>query len=110
MEIYNKDREFYTFKDKYVRHFVLKPIKGCRVCAFNRYFESEQTDQKLSTTNKHLNIDNDEISIVTDQNFEYITITEKKYQKLLIGEETDYGNINEKEKDDFVKKSLRFRI
>ena len=36
---YNKDREFYTFNDKYVRDFIRKSIKGGRVGAFVRYFE-----------------------------------------------------------------------
>ena len=38
--IYNKDREFLTFNDKYVRDFIRKPIKSGRVAALNRYFES----------------------------------------------------------------------
>ena len=40
--IYNKDREFYTFKDKYVRDFIRKSIKDGWVAALNRYFESNQ--------------------------------------------------------------------
>ena len=37
---YNKVREFYTFNDKYVRNFIRESIKGGRVAAFNRCFES----------------------------------------------------------------------
>ena len=33
---YNKNREFYTFNDKYVRHFMRKSVKGGRVAAFSR--------------------------------------------------------------------------
>ena len=35
---YNKDREIYTFNEKYVRDFIRKSIKGGRVAALNRYF------------------------------------------------------------------------
>ena len=38
---YNKDREFYTFNEKYVSDFFRKSIKGGRCGAFNRYFESK---------------------------------------------------------------------
>ena len=37
---YNKDRQFNTFKDKYVTDFIRKSIKGGRVAVYNRYFES----------------------------------------------------------------------
>ena len=37
---YRKDREFYTFNDQYVRDFIRKSIKGGRVAALNRCFES----------------------------------------------------------------------
>ena len=50
---YNKDREFYTFNDKYVRDFVRRSIKGGRVNAFNRYFESNQCQEILNTNKKH---------------------------------------------------------
>ena len=39
---YNNDREFYTFDDKYVRDFIRKSIKGGRVAASIRYFETNQ--------------------------------------------------------------------
>ena len=52
--IYNKDREFYTFNDKYVRSFIRKSIKGGRVGAFIRYFESSQCKNILNIIKKHL--------------------------------------------------------
>ena len=42
---YNKDGEFYTFKDKYVRDSFRKSIEGGSVAALNRYFESNQYDE-----------------------------------------------------------------
>ena len=53
---YNKNREFYTFNDKYVRDFERKSIKGGRVGAFNRYFESNQCEEILNTIKTHLKI------------------------------------------------------
>ena len=44
---YNKDREFYTFNDKYVRDFIRRSIKGGRCEDLKRYFESKQFEQKL---------------------------------------------------------------
>ena len=35
---YNKDRDFHTFNDKYVRDFISKSTEGGRVAALNRYF------------------------------------------------------------------------
>ena len=51
---YNKDQEFYTFNDKYVRNFIQKSIKGGRVAALNRYFESNQCEEILNIIEKHL--------------------------------------------------------
>ena len=65
--LYNRDREFHTFKNKYVRDFIRKSSKGLRTCAPKRYFELTQVDEKLLTTKKHLNIYNNEISTVTDK-------------------------------------------
>ena len=52
----NKDREFYTFDDNFVRDFICKSIKEERVAALTRYFESNQCDELLDTIKKHLKI------------------------------------------------------
>ena len=57
----NKDREFYTFDDNFVRDFICKSIKGERVAALTRYFESNQCDEVLDTIKKHLKINDNEI-------------------------------------------------
>ena len=44
---YNKNREIYTFNDKYVRDFIRRSIKGGSVAALNRYFESNQCEEIL---------------------------------------------------------------
>ena len=35
-----KNRDVYTFNDKYVRGLMRKSIKGVKVAALNRYFDS----------------------------------------------------------------------
>ena len=65
--LYNKDREFYTYKNKYVRDYISRSIRDGRVRAYNRFFESEQFEGKLITIIKHLNIYDYEISIVIDK-------------------------------------------
>ena len=52
---YNKDREIYTFNNKYVRDFICKSIKGGRVGVLNhRYFESKQCEQILNIIKKNI--------------------------------------------------------
>ena len=53
---HNKNREFCTFNDKYVRDFILKSTKGGRVAALNRYFESNQCEETINTIEKPLKI------------------------------------------------------
>ena len=65
--IYNKDREFSTFNDKYVRDFFRKSIKGGREAALNRYFESNQCEEILNIIKKHLKTDDNEISNIIDE-------------------------------------------
>ena len=50
---YNKDREFYTFNDKYVRDFVRKSTKRGKVAALNSHLESNQCEEILNTNKKH---------------------------------------------------------
>ena len=99
--LYNKDREFCTFKNKYVHDFIRKSIKGGRICALNRYFKSKQIGEIMLTIKKHLKIGDDEISPLIDEYLKYITIKEKEYEKLFIGEETDYRKIDKKGIEDF---------
>ena len=51
---YNKDREFYTFNDKYVRGFIRKSIKGEKVAALNRYFQPNQCEEIINTLKNYL--------------------------------------------------------
>ena len=64
---HNIDREFYTFNDKYVRDSIRKSIKGGRVAAFNRFFESNQCEEILNTIKKHLKRKDNELSNITEE-------------------------------------------
>ena len=87
---YNKDREFYTFNNKYVRDFIRKSIKGGRVGAFNRYFESKQCEEILNTIKKHLKINDNEISIIIDKYLKYINTKRDEFKLEFENCEKDY--------------------
>ena len=103
---YNKDREFYTFNDKYVRDFIRKSIKGGRVAALNRYFESNQCEQFLSIIKKHLKITDNDISNTIDKYSKYINTKRNEFRLEFENGEKDYRRINKKELDKFLEKKL----
>ena len=51
---YNKDRKICTFSNKNVREFVRESVKGEKVTAFSRSFESNQYEKIVKTIKKHL--------------------------------------------------------
>ena len=103
---YNKDREFYTFNDKYVRDFIRKSIKGGRCGSYIRYFESKQFDEIMSTIKKHLKINDNETSNKVDEYLKYINNKRKEYKLEFENNEKDYRKIIKKELDDFIDKKL----
>ena len=103
---YNKDREFYTFNNKYVRDFIRKPIKGGRVGALNRYFESNQCEEILNTIKKHLKIIDNEISNIVDGYLKYINTKREEFKLKFENGEKHYRKINTKELDKFLEKKL----
>ena len=103
---YNKDREFYTFNDKYVRDFIRKSIKGGRVGAFNRYFESQQCEEILNTIKTHLKINDNEISNIIDKYLKYINTKRDEFKLEFENGEKDYRKINKKELDNFLNNKL----
>ena len=105
--MYNENGEFYKFNNKYVRDYKRISVKGGRVCAFKRNFESKQFDEKLLTIKKHLNIHDNEISIVIDEYLEYAAIKEKEYQRLFVGDESDIRKKDKKVMEDFINTILR---
>ena len=87
---YNKNKEFYTFNDKYVRSFIRNSIKGGRCGAFNRYFESNQFDGIMSTIKKHLKINDNEISNIIDEYLKYNNTKRDEYTLEFENREKDY--------------------
>ena len=53
----DKDELIYTYKDKYMRHFVRQAAYGGRVCAFNQYYKSKTCDDILNIISKELNVE-----------------------------------------------------
>ena len=104
--LYNTDREIYSFKNKFLRDFIRKSIKGGTVRALKRYFESILFDEKLLTIRKHLNLYDDNISIVTENYIDNIGKNETKYQTMSIGNENIYRKIDEKKMEEFVNSKL----
>ena len=86
---YNKDREFYTFNDKYVRDFIRKSIKDGRVGAFNRYFESNHCENILNIIKKHLKINNNETSNIIDKYLKYINTKQDEFKTEFENREKD---------------------
>ena len=103
---YNKNKEFYTFNDKYVRSFIRKSIKGGRCGAFIRYFESNQFDGIMSTIQKRLRINDNEISNIIDEYLKYINTKRDEYTLEFENGEKDYRKINKKEIDKFLERKL----
>ena len=103
---YNKDREFYTFNDKYVHSFIRKSIKGGKCGCFIRYFESNQFDEIMSTIKKHLKINDNEISNIIDKYLNYINTKREKFKTEFENGEKDYRKINNKELDKFLERKL----
>ena len=103
---YNKDKEFYTFNDKYVRNFIRKSIKSGRVAALNRYFESNQCEEILNIIKKHLKINDNDISNIIDKYLKYISTKRDGFKTEFENGEKDYRKINNKELDKFLERKL----
>ena len=103
---YNKDREFYTFNAKYVRDFIRKSIKGGRVAAFTRYFESNQCEEILNTIKKHLKIDDNEISNIIDKYLKYNNTKRDEFKTEFENNGKDYRKKNKNELEKFLEKKL----
>ena len=87
---YNKNQEFYTFNDKYVRDFIRKSIKRGRVAALNKYFEPSRCEEILNTITIPLNINGIEISNIIDDYLKYINIKREEFELEFKNGEKDY--------------------
>ena len=102
---YNENREFYTFNGKHVRDFVRKSIKGGRVAALNRYFESNQNGEILFTIRKLLKINDNEISNIVDVYLKHNNTKRDEYKLEFVKGEKDYRKINTKELNKVLEKN-----
>ena len=91
---YNKDREFYTFNDKYVRDFIRKSIKGGRCGVYNRYFKSNQCEEILNTIKENLEINHNQISNKVDDFLKYINTKRDGFKLEIENDEKDYRKKN----------------
>ena len=103
---YNKNKEFYTFSDNYVRSFIRNSIKRGRCGAFKRYFESNQFDGIMSTIKKHTKINDNKISNKLDEYLKYINTKRDEYTLEFENGEKDYRKINKKQLDKFLERKL----
>ena len=77
---YIKDGEFYFFNVRYFRDFMHKSIKGGRVAALNRYFESNQCEEILNIIKKQLKISDNEISSILDEYLKNINTKRDEFE------------------------------
>ena len=91
---YNKDRDFYPFNDNFVKGFIRKSIKGGRVAALNRYFESNQCEEILNTSKKLLKMNDNEISNIVDEYLKYINTKRDEFKLEFENGEKDYRKTN----------------
>ena len=71
---YQKDRNFYTFNDKFVRDIIRRSKKGGKVSSLNRFFESSQCEENLNSIKKHLKINDNETWNLVDEYLKHINI------------------------------------
>ena len=100
---HNKDRKFHTFNDNYATDFIRKLIKGGRCSSFNRFFESKQLDEIMSTIKKHLKTNNNEFSKKIDENLKYINTKRDEFKLDFENGEKDY-------RKEIKRKSINFQI
>ena len=86
--------------------FIRKSIKGGKVGAFNRYFESNQCEEILNTIKKHLKTNDNEISNIIDEYLKYINTKRNEFKLEFENGEKDYRKINNKELDKFLERKL----
>ena len=92
-----KTEKFKTFSDKYVRNFIPKSVKGGRIVALNRYYESNHCEEILDTIRKHLKIKKNEISYVVDEYLKYIRTKRDAIKLDFENAEKDYRKINNRD-------------
>ena len=102
---YRKDREVYTFNDKYLGDFIRKSIKGRRCGAFTKYFESKQFDGIMFTIEKQPKLNDNEISNNVDEDLKCNNTERNEFKIAYENGVRDYRKMNNKKLHKFLKKN-----
>ena len=95
----------YTYTDSFMRNFVREAFKGGRCNAFNQHYKSEVSDEVFKIISKELNVNGNECDIL-EKYFEFLHGHEKQDAKEFDSKYADYRNIEQKEKTDYINKTL----
>ena len=100
------DERIYTYTDLFMRNFVRKAIEGGRCNAFNQHYKSEISDEVFNIIFKELNVDNvgSNVCDFLEKYFEFL----KKHERKFDSKYNDYKDIDQKEKEKYVKKNLTY--
>ena len=99
------DEPIYTYADTFIRNFVRQSIKGGRCIAFIQHYNSENSDKVFIINSKELNV-NGNICYFLEKYFEFLNKYEKQNVKEFDSKCDDYRDFNQKEKTDFIDKTL----
>ena len=94
------DEPFYTYADPFMRNFVRNAIEGGRCNAFNQHYKSEISDEVFNIFSKGI-VFNGNICEILEKYFVFLKKYEKLFSKELNSEFKDYGDINQKENENF---------
>ena len=97
------DELIYTYTDPFMRKFVRKANKGGRCNAFNQHYKSEFSDEVFNIISKELNFDGNECDIL-EKYFEFLKENEELCEKEFNSKYDDYGDIDQKEKTNYMNK------
>ena len=91
----------YTYNDKYMRRFVKQSIKGGRVCAFNRYYESQICVDVLKIVSEELTLNGNVYDIIEaflEYKIKQFKLLEKEYENHF----NDYRDEDVEEKEKYI--------
>ena len=95
----------YTINDKYMRLFVRRSIKDGRVCAFNQYYKSKNSDDILKIFSKELNFKGiiyDILEAYKKYKNDHLQFIKEEYESKF----DDYRQIVEEEKEKDINEKL----
>ena len=88
-----------------MRNFARKAIEGGRCNASNQHYRSEISDEVFNIVSRGLNV-NCNICEILEKYFEFSNEHEKQYAEEFDSKYDDYRDIDQKEKTDYINKTL----